>query len=44
MKIVVGQGSCGIAAGARPVLNAFARADDRRLHRHVLSRADCRYL
>ena len=23
MKIAVGQGSCGIAAGARPVLNAF---------------------
>ena len=23
MRIVVGEGSCGIAAGARPVLNAF---------------------
>ena len=23
MRIVIGEGSCGIAAGARPVLNAF---------------------
>ena len=23
MRIIIGEGSCGIAAGARPVLNAF---------------------
>ena len=30
MKIVVGQGSCGIAAGARPVLTAFLEEIEKR--------------
>ena len=40
-RVVVGMATCGIAAGARPVLNAFteevARRD--RLHRHLPVRA-----
>ncbi len=41
-RIVVGMATCGIAAGARPVLNAFLKEiEDRRLQNVVCTQTGC---
>ncbi|MFP4588487.1 MAG: (2Fe-2S) ferredoxin domain-containing protein [Candidatus Acetothermia bacterium] len=42
-KVVVGMGTCGIAAGARPVLNAFVEEVNRRdLDDVMVTQAGCK--
>ena len=42
IRIVVGMATCGIAAGARPVLNAFLKEiEDRRLSNVVCTQTGC---
>lgn len=42
LRIIVGMATCGIAAGARPVLNAFVDEVARRdLHNVVVSQTGC---
>lgn len=36
IKIVVGMATCGIAAGARPVMNAFVEEINKRQLKHVM--------
>ena len=41
-RVVVGMATCGIAAGARPVLNAFLKEiEDRRLKNVVCTQTGC---
>ncbi len=41
-RVVVGMATCGIAAGARPVLNAFLKEiEDRRLQNVVCTQTGC---
>lgn len=42
IRVVVGMATCGIAAGARPVLNAFLKEiEDRRLSNVVCTQTGC---
>lgn len=42
IRVVVGMATCGIAAGARPVLNAFLKEiEDRRLANVVCTQTGC---
>lgn len=42
IRVVVGMATCGIAAGARPVLNAFLKEiEDRRLNNVVCTQTGC---
>ena len=42
IRVVVGMATCGIAAGARPVLNAFLKEiEDRRLGNVVCTQTGC---
>ena len=42
VRIVVGMATCGIAAGARPVLNAFLKEiEDRRLSNVICTQTGC---
>ncbi len=42
IRIVVGMATCGIAAGARPVLNAFLKEiEDRRLSNVICTQTGC---
>ena len=42
VRVVVGMATCGIAAGARPVLNAFLKEiEDRRLNNVICTQTGC---
>ena len=42
VRVVVGMATCGIAAGARPVLNAFLKEiEDRRLSNVICTQTGC---
>ncbi len=42
IRVVVGMATCGIAAGARPVLNAFLKEiEDRRLNNVICTQTGC---
>ncbi len=42
IRVVVGMATCGIAAGARPVLNAFLKEiEDRRLSNVICTQTGC---
>ncbi len=42
IRVVVGMATCGIAAGARPVLNAFLKEiEDRRLNDVICTQTGC---